>query len=448
MKVIRKTNPIVVNLLGKQKIDTKAVYRFLYFCVAVNYQDIVLIYNNMTKAMIQISQAEYNELLTEKYSSSKDFYIENWFLVPINHNDKMLQDQIENVARLFDNKENIYSYTILPTSDCNARCFYCYEKSAAKKSMSETIARDTADFIVRKSANSNIIIQWFGGEPLYNVEAINTITSSLKEKEVKFTSTMITNGYLFDSRLVETAKELWNLKTVTITLDGTEKVYNRVKNYIYKEDISPYKRVINNIRMLMEKEIKVTIRLNFGTYNKEDLYTLVDDLYSYFGNNKFYDIAVCPIWDESPNAPKLTFEKYCEQYNELFKLQDYVATKKIRFANILSSEIFIYPCLAVNPHGIQINPDGGIGKCDHHIYDRLIGNIYSDDFDQNAINSWEGLKPPMDSCETCVCYPTCKEIIQCPSAANRICDEIMQKDYKRILERSIVKTYETLISKQ
>ena len=82
--------------------------------------------------------------------------------------------------------------------------------------------------------NGNIInITWFGGEPLLNVEIINYICEKLVENNIKFISSIITNGYLFNDKLVTMAGHKWNLSHAQISLDGTEPEYNRIKNYKY-----------------------------------------------------------------------------------------------------------------------------------------------------------------------------------------------------------------------
>jgi sulfatase maturation enzyme AslB (radical SAM superfamily) len=57
----------------------------------------------------------------------------------------------------------INGFTIFTTMDCNARCFYCYEKGQPKISMTDEIAKDTADFILKTSSNTPVDIRWFGG---------------------------------------------------------------------------------------------------------------------------------------------------------------------------------------------------------------------------------------------------------------------------------------------
>lgn len=69
-------------------------------------------------------------------------------------------------------------------------------------------------------------LAWFGGEPLYNAQVIDLICNDLVERGIGYESSMISNGFLFDEKLIKRAAELWRLRQIQITLDGTEGVYN------------------------------------------------------------------------------------------------------------------------------------------------------------------------------------------------------------------------------
>lgn len=69
--------------------------------------------------------------------------------------------EVRKLAKLLgDRKKKTKSYTILTTTDCNARCFYCYELGRSRIPMSEQTAHEIADYISAPKVN----IHWFGGE--------------------------------------------------------------------------------------------------------------------------------------------------------------------------------------------------------------------------------------------------------------------------------------------
>ena len=110
---------------------------------------------------------------------------------------------------------------------------------------------------------------------------------------------MISNGYLMDAKLAKKAFNEWHLSNIQITLDGTEEVYNKTKRYIYKDDPNPFKTVINNIHELLKNNILVSIRLNCGTHNIEDLKNLILYLREEFKDvNKGLSVYVHELFDE------------------------------------------------------------------------------------------------------------------------------------------------------
>ena len=131
-------------------------------------------------------------------------------------------------------KSRSLGFRIFTTTNCNARCFYCYENGVKHFDMS----KETADLIInfiteRISLYNSLQIQWFGGEPLVNYKIIDYITEKLKpliEKyNIKYSSTMISNGYLFNDELIKKAKNEWKLKKIQITLDGLKDTYQKIK---------------------------------------------------------------------------------------------------------------------------------------------------------------------------------------------------------------------------
>ena len=76
------------------------------------------------------------------------------------------------------------------------------------------------------------------------------------------------------------------MKSIQITLDGPENVYNSTKAYV-SSTVSPYQRVLKNIDLLLRNKVRVAIRLNLDQHNIDDLRDLVDDLFRRLANRIF-----------------------------------------------------------------------------------------------------------------------------------------------------------------
>ena len=66
---------------------------------------------------------------TEKNPAFVPELVAKWFAVPMDHDDRQLAKEVRAVGKMQENPvRSIKGFTILTTTDCNARCFYCYEK--------------------------------------------------------------------------------------------------------------------------------------------------------------------------------------------------------------------------------------------------------------------------------------------------------------------------------
>lgn len=118
-----------------------------------------------------------------------------------------------------------------------------------------------------------------------------------EKRGVVFKSEMTTNGYLLDEKMVARATNLWNLKTVMICLDGTEKRYNLTKAYVNVKD-NPYQRVLRNISYLLENKIHVDLRMNFDLDNYNEFQDIVEEALTIFGTNPYLHVTAHPIVGE------------------------------------------------------------------------------------------------------------------------------------------------------
>lgn len=426
MKNIQQPVNILPLLLGEQKISNNCNLRLMNYVIKIEHNGHILLWNNLTKELIELTESEAKRLEVKPLIADNEFLItlaKKWFLVPLNYDEFKLSQQIYNLAKNFNIDNTINQYTILPTTACNARCFYCFEAGTKFISMDKQIANDTADFIIKNSNNKKVHISWFGGEPLCNTGAIDIITSKLRENGVKFNSSIVTNGYLFNKENVKKALERWNIINVQITLDGTEKIYNSVKNYIY-EKINAFAVVMTNIGLLLENGIRVSIRLNLDKYNKEDLTELINLLNLRFGKYDNFTVYARLLY-ENEGYEKVSRTSEEQQYmgKELSKMLDliksYSMSTKQRNAD---TTIKIYACMADNPNSIMVLPDGKLGRCEHFVSKDFCGDIY------NGITKgpWSRYIPKAEKCKTCVYCPSCLVLEGCSDHSSE-CREYEKK---------------------
>ena len=278
MEVIRQEQSWFRNHLVKQpKQNIK--YRLSNFIVKQVIDDGILLYNNVTGCLLFFKSE--NEI-----KDNFVFLIEHWFYLPIDSFNECDWVEFLRQKRIEDaSDQGINSYVIMTTLDCNARCFYCYEKGALRIPMTEKIAIATSEYI-RSHSNNKVKLTWFGGEPLLNTVIIDLICQKLNDFGISYFSHIITNGLLITRDIVDKAINVWKLKRVQITLDGTEQVYLRAKAYVNSQGFE-FQTVLDNIEVLLNSKIAVNIRLNQDAYNTEDLLTLLVLLHNRFGANPY-----------------------------------------------------------------------------------------------------------------------------------------------------------------
>ncbi len=424
-------------LLKKQKVKTVEQYRPMNFVVEQPVKEGLLLYHTMTKALVLLTPEEA-ELYKTVPTSLPDL-ISEWFLVPLTHDDRLLSRQMRDVARMLKkHSKAITTYTILTTTDCNARCFYCYEMGRPRVPMTADIAWQTADYIIRHCEKKKVTLAWFGGEPLYNKPVITLICQQLKDAGIKFSSRMVSNGYLFDDDTIQEARQLWLLKRIQITLDGTEKIYNRSKAYIYK-NVNAYQRVIGNIHKLQESGIHVTIRLNIGLHNSDDLMELAHELHHEFPDTKGVEVYIHPLFEEEKGQSTHHDDAREELYHKLWdiseRLEDYGLLQKSTLKHLVKTS----RCIADNDNCLIVTPGGKLGKCEHYSEDHFVGHINNDNFDQNVIGDFKALHEEIEACKTCFYYPNCIWLNLCPNDKN--CYPEIREDKIRKVRRGILTIY-------
>lgn len=434
MKQITQANSAYLSILGKPKA-ADGTFRLMKYCAQTPVEDGVLLFNVPTREMVLLTEEEHADLLNSQYLR------DHWFVVPENTNEKESVDMLRWVAENMQPKTgDITGYTILTTTDCNARCFYCYELGRSRVPMSEETAHKSAKFIKDHCGDKKVKITWFGGEPLYNLPAIDTICTDLRQYGVEYSCKMVSNAYLFDDEAVKKAKELWNLYLVQISLDGTESIYNKSKAFIYTEG-SAYQVVLANIGRLLDAGIRVVIRLNFDLYNAEDLLLLVDELAERFRGKPGLNIYAHHLFEEKKTMNEIhDDEAWAVRYEALHRLESRIEDLGFSLKKRISAKLKTNRCMADNDKCVTLLPTGDIGVCEHHSEDEFIGHLDSEGFDKSVIASWKERTPAIAECSDCAHYPQCILLKKCTTS--RECFPQFREDKLRQLRKTMQDEYD------
>lgn len=442
MKTIISPVKYVDILLGKPTLNASA-YRFSQFNCIVNYQEGVLLHNTFTKECVMLNEIEYSDFLKlDTKSDNFSYFVEHRFYVDSKINEIDLLKQVQNTADILNIKDYVNEFYVLTTTDCNARCYYCFECGINRYSMTPQTAHEVVNYIANVSKGQEVTIRWFGGEPLFNVEAIDIIANGLKEKNIKFNSYITTNAYLFSEDVIKKAKENWNLLYAQITIDGPEKKYNRIKNYIYNTDDSPYKTVIGNIKNLLKNKINVNIQINIGKHtlgveNISEVKALIDDLnneFAEFENYKFAANLIADTTSEKSEDPTI-ISNVIDAYMEIFR---YIQQTGKCYQHSLYVNIAHKKCTANNFSHTFIMPNGDLAKCNREFENSVYGNIFRSDIDKKILYKYNNRLEPIELCHDCPCLPNCNKLKGCALIKNGICNEPNKQMSIELLKYAIV----------
>lgn len=432
MKTILAANESIAKLWGAPK-PKETTYRLMKYILRVEVEDGVLLHNNVTGHLILLTneEAELLSKLPVIPTESVRELIADHFLVPESFDEYSSVKQLRRVFHLRNTSEFINDYIILPTTFCNAHCFYCYESDYPRVHMTEETADKLVEFMAKNRKDKPLEINWFGGEPLVGIKRIDQISQALKDREIPYSSSMISNGYLFDEEIADRCISLWNLKRIQITLDGTEEVYNQVKSYANAEE-NPFQRVLRNIDLLASRKILVNIRLNVGFHNKDDIQVLIEQLGEKYSGNQNIGVYPTMLYDG------VGFEAVKRSLDETFVLQKLAdeLTGRLKEFGLLRVRqnvpmLQVQQCIADNPHSIVIQPDGGFCRCEHENVLESYGNLDDGVLDPQKPLKWTETIERTDHCDECPMYPSCYLLRYCINARRECIEEFRSRFIRR-----------------
>lgn len=452
MKTIVEPKDSIAKLWGKQRIRDEGTYRMMRYVLRVDYEGNVLLHNTVTGQLVKLDQDEtaLMDRLPLQYCHEMDQLIDSHYLVSEQYDEHQRVVKMREILHRFDSisyspATPITNYTILPTTACNARCYYCYEQGLPIVTMTEKTADDTVRFISEHcGVKKEVSIRWFGGEPIVAAHRIDQICMGLQSRDIHYTTTMTSNGYLFDEQMAVKSKELWHLKHLMISVDGTEKHYNEIKAYVNAAD-NPYQRVLRNIGLLLDQGISVALRMNFDVGNYQDFQDLLTEAKERYQGNKLLQMYAFPIKGEYPDhngeilhGSELWFDEKVARLNDSARLAG-------MFQRVMPlPSLFYSVCKAGDLTSMVIGPSGELGRCTSIFSreDQIVGNVADGTVQYERYECWRIFADP-ERCSECVFFPNCVLIMKCPGI-----DRCFLRETRRQCEENVKMTYDRWVSNQ
>ena len=407
------------------------------FNVIIDLKGQTLVYNSFSRGVILLD-SDNAELLKGSISKILDnaelrcVLEENGMLVQDNIDELKMLKFVDRYQRMAG---RVLSLVVAPTMECNLNCWYCYEGSLKKGTMTQDNKDRLLDFILGNLPDSKRLrIQWYGGEPLLALDFIRNVSEKIigmKDEISSFSAGMITNGYLLDEKTVLELKKL-NVGHIQITLDGTRETHDRKR--CLKNGKGTFDRILENISFA-SGIIPLTIRVNI---DKENFYEM-DDLLDILQKNNLKDKISIYASSVKPSE-YATDNSCCMSESEYGKNELILLEKIIKRGFQYAYEIFnpLDSCAAVFDKYYIIDPHGSIYKCPMQIgrADMSVGSI-DKGLDYAKLSDWILYDPfQNEECHDCKVQPICKG--GCPwarmSGKSNGCSDYKENiaDYTRI----------------
>lgn len=275
--------------------------------------------------------------------------------------------------------------------DCNLRCGYCFASggtyNTARDYMSAEVGEKAVDFLIKNSGEiKNLEVDYFGGEPLMNLDVVKRITEYAKDEAAKagkrFSFTMTTNCLLLNE---ETAAWLnGEMDNVVLSIDGRESVHNAVRHTVSGRNAYPLilKNALNFRRI--RGAAKSYVR---GTFTKNNL-DFTEDVKA-LNDLGFDQISMEPVVLDENDALAITasdaetvkkeYERLAEEY-----LDRRAGGKWFNFFHYMI-DLDHGPCIHKRLTGcgagteyLAVSPTGDIYPCHQFVgnSEYYIGNVY------------------------------------------------------------------------
>lgn len=274
----------------------------------------VICYNTKNDIFSVLSCIDYHFLITDLNTlqiQSPNVYnqlIEKGFIIDDNY---IEIEDLSKEYRIASISESDFYLTILPTLDCNLRCWYCFEKhkkgSHLTDSVSEAIFNFVKNILKAKPKIQRIHVELFGGEPLlYFQNELYPLLNRIKEyveqqkKEVSFF--FVTNSVCITQNSYALFKQI--NASFQISIDGYKDKHNSIKFIPGNTKEGTYSHVIRVIKELTSniENVYINLRINYDDETLEYMENLINDLIDV--DRKKIGVHLERVWQTSHQIKK------------------------------------------------------------------------------------------------------------------------------------------------
>jgi uncharacterized protein len=260
--------------------------------------------------------------------------------------------------------------------DCNMRCKYCFagegDYNGEKSVMPVEVAKKAIDFVIANSGNrKNIEIDFFGGEPLLNMETVKETVRYAREKEQIhnkcFRFTITTNGILLNDETNDYLNS--TMDNIVLSLDGRKEVNDTMR--VRRDGTGTYETILPKFKKLVStrKDKDYYVR---GTFTSNNLDFSKDVIH--MADSGFEQLSMEPVVLKDGSGFEIKaehLEKIFSEYEKLARmlLERKRANKGVNFFHFMI-DLDGGPCIVKRLRGcgsgseyLAVTPLGDLFPC-------------------------------------------------------------------------------------
>ena len=346
------------------------------------------------------------------------------------------EDELEVIRKRYQDarQHSPIVLTITTTMDCNLGCYYCYESRTKERLAVEDVPSlvKFAQNRLDSSPNSNpsLHVDWYGGEPLLNVEFMEAASEALqrfcRKNNYRYAASVISNGTCWPDN-VEAFVRDHAIQQVQVSFDGLKANHDKRRRYRKEFDSSAGKSSFDQAIRLVDQLLEVThvdLRFNADQGNREDLIPFVRFAKASGWFERPYPAVLQPARLAS-YSEKSSFMRAHELTLEEFDLLRAQVREEVgEDTKVEESEApdgFPYPrasvCAALASNSMVIGADAKLYQCGLQVgeADRAVGTLPPSDKNSLPIVEpqqdegwWNSFDPTVQpKCSVCSFLPIC-----------------------------------------
>lgn len=431
------------------------------YTLLINSDNLFLVYNSARNCFFKINKETYDFIDSIQVDNIESLNEDNKNIFNKLRGYGILttKEEDEDVVNSLRIKNIINSYspeilglTIAPTTSCNLRCPYCFEKNKTSKIINKSTCDNIITFVKSHKLTRKVYVTWFGGEPLICAKWIDYLLEgfeNLNDIEIGYQS-IITNGTLLTKRNWYIF-EKYKFHNIQVTFDG-EKITHDSKRF-YKNGKGTYDSILKNLYEFCKEfpQIDVSIRINVDKKNFNEFMTVFSELCNFFKGKQnlyIYPGIIKNCGSKDDNALFLNNSDIVKMMYEQFDKGLSVKLPERRWNSCGASTLYSY----------VIGPNGELYKCweDIGVSERVIGNVSSRKFtNASLMNKYLLFGSHLSSpeCWECPILPICSN--DCPhdrlenlynSGERELCS-IYKEESGEVLKNIMLRFYKTQCNK-